>query len=498
MARSRSTTAVEEKGDDELEAYLEQSNPYHHSQTWLSAAAAYSAIRPPAWFSSRTKTKQLSRTAYLDGLRGFAALLVYCTHHHSYAHEDRPSQAILNNAFGFNDQFYFASFHFVRVFFSGGHTAVAIFFVISGYVLSAKPLSLIQARDNVHAAENLGSALFRRWIRLFLPVLATTFIWMMSWHALRLQSGKPGSKLREQTFLAELWVWYCDMKNYSFIFVPEIVPSNQYNYHTWTIPLEFRGSMVVYATLLAFARVRTNIRLWCEFGLILYFLYVVDGYYCALFVIGLLLHDLDMLSERHQLPEFFSHLKPVRGWIYYVLLLASLYLAGVPSDSLDIATLRASPGWYLLSFLKPQAFFDYRWFFRVLAGTFAMIAIPRIPRVKGFFEGSFCQYLGKISYGFYLVHGPVLWSLGDRLYAASGIIRENSPAGVPGWINCFPFPSWGPFGLEVNYLVPHLILLPFTLWLAEIVTRLIDEPSVRFSQWLFKASIEEPKCDTLS
>jgi hypothetical protein len=54
----------------------------------------------------------------------------------------------------------------------------------------------------------------------------------------------------------------------------------------------------------------------------------------------------------------------------------------------------------------------------------------------------------------------------------------------------------GPLGLEPSFLAPHLILLPFTLWVAEVVTKLIDEPSVRFVAWLYdkmKAPSEQQK-----
>lgn len=133
-------------------------------------------------------------------------------------------------------------------------------------------------------------------------------------------------------------------------------------------------------------------------------------------------------------------------------------------------------------------------FYRFWAASLMVISVPHISWLKVFFEGSFCRYLGRISFGFYLVHGPVLWTLGDRLYAASGRVREGHVAVVPGWINLFPFPSYGPFGLEINYLIPHLILLPLTLCLAEAVTKIIDEPSVKFAQWAFGYEIS-PKRD---
>lgn len=494
MSHSPRDAAIAEKGFRELEALLETPKVEVHNQASTQVKALCSNIfRPSLWHSAHKRTKQtLKRTAYLDGLRGFAALLVYSIHHEVWSH----NPYILENAFAWDNQYYFVCFPGIRIFFSGGHIAVAIFFVISGYVLSAKPLSLIHARDTVQLADNLSSALFRRWLRLFIPVLGTTFIWMTSWHVLKIRSSNSIAEPPEKTYADELWKWYCDFKNFSFIFTGEAW--NKYNDHTWSIAMEFRGSIVVYTALLALSRCKTNARLLCEVGLIFYFLYVVDGWFCALFIVGMLFCDLDLLTAKGQLPAIFSRLKPIQGWIYYVLLLISLYLGGVPSISNDIRHLRESPGWYLLSFLKPQAVYDFRWFFRFWAATLAMIAIPRISWLKAFFETSFCQYLGKISFGFYLVHGPVLWALGDRLYAATGRILDNHLEIVPGWINLFPFPRWGPFGLEINYLIPHLILLPFTLWLAEVVTKLFDEPSVKFSSWLFSVVVDKSEVSEMS
>ena len=121
-----------------------------------------------------------------------------------------------------------------------------------------------------------------------------------------------------------------------------------------------------------------------------------------------------------------------------------------------------------------------------------MVAIPRLPWLKSFFETSFCQYLGRISFSLYLVHGPVLWTIGDRIYAATGRVAEAHLRTAPQWINLFPFPGWGPLGLEVNYLLAHLILLPVTLLLAEAATKLFDEPSVRFTQWLYARMLPDP------
>lgn len=499
MARTSNDETLVEDGHVELETLLEKqeidSRPQKVSNT--RAVCSYILQRASPWTSilrssspSRTRNERkqpLRPTAYLDGLRGFAALLVYSLHHELWAHSGSVHEnSILEKAFGRGEppEYYFVCFPLTRIFFSGGHFAVAVFFVISGYVLSTAPLSLVHARETERLADNIGSALFRRWLRLFLPIIGVTFIWMTSWHIFGIESSNSVTARPEKTYGDELWRWYCDFKNFSYVFTSGDI-SNQYNDHTWSIPLEFRGSILVYTAHLAFARCTTNARILLEAGLAFYFMYIVDGWYCALFAMGMLLCDLDILAEKDQLPRIFSHSRPLQGWIYYVLFLMGLYLAGVPSLSNDIDSLTRSYGWYYLSLLKPQAVWDFRWFYRFWGATFIMISIPRISRIKAFFEGPFCQYLGKVSFSFYLVHGPVLWTLGDRLYAAVGRIREEHIATNPEWNNLFPLPSWGPFGLEINYLIPHLILLPSTLWIADVVTKTIDEPSNKASRWLF-------------
>ena len=364
---------------------------------------------------------------------------------------------------------------------------MAIFFVISGYVLSAGPLKALHAEDEAGLLRRVGSAVFRRWFRLFIPVASTTLIWATTWHLFGLQNLNPVASAPERTFFDELWRWYCDFKNFSFAFTGD--PVNAYNDHTWSIPMEFRGSILIYTACVAFTQVGTTKRLVCEGVLAWYFMWIVDGWYCCLFMIGMIFCDLDLLAKRNATPAFFVYFGHMKPWMAYTLFGMSMYLGGVPSISNDLPHLRKSPGWYFLSFLKPQAVYDFRWFYRTIAAALAMTSIPRIPKIKGFFEMQFCQYLGRISFGFYLVHGPVLWSLGDRIYAASGRVREGHINVVPEWINYSPFSGWGPFGLEINYLASHIILLPVTLWLADVVTRVFDEPSVKISKWLFDTAI---------
>lgn len=450
------------------------------AKEWILSLVKPSFKPTPTFHTQKTK-----RTAYLDGLRGFAALLVYFGHHQLWAHDSMSADRILENAWGFDGQHYFACLPGIRTFFSGGHFAVTVFFVLSGYVLSAKPLTMIHSGEYMRLGDNISSALFRRWLRLHIPVIITTFLYMASWHIFGYRAD-PEPKF---TFGEDLWEWYCELKNFSFIFRTGGEPWFSYNFHTWSIPVEFRGSILIYTALAAISRCTKNARLWCEVGLIVYFMYIVDGLFCAHFIAGMLLCDLDLLEQSNNLPSFLAALARFKTALFHFMLLTSLYLGGVPSYSSDIGVLRESSGWSHLAFLKPQAAYDFKWFYLFWAATFLVASIPRISWLRSFFETNFNQYLGRISFAFYLVHGPLLWSLGDRVYASVGWVKESHAVNIPKWINLWPLPKTGPFGLELSFLLPQLVLLPVTLWVADVTTRLVDEPSVSFSQWLYDRCI---------
>lgn len=489
MALPLEDVELSEKALYELEAMLKNKQEHQRPRPiHVRATSAFShfwqrAISPPASPnpSKRNELTSLRRTAYLDGLRGFAALLVLFVHNFNEAHFGKWD--IIGNTFGFDKTYYFVSLPGIRLLFDGGHAGVSVFFIISGYVLSAKSLSLIHRNETSKLADSVSSALFRRWFRLYIPVFGITFVWMTCWHLFGWRYQVGFAKAPESKWWDELWVWYCDSKNFSYIFQNE--PKSAYSFHVWTIPFEFRGSIVVYTSVLAFARLSRAVRLWCEVVLIWYFLFIVDAWYCGCFATGLLFCDLDLLADSDQLPQAIKSLGRHKTTIWYGLLVLGLYFSGVPSSSDDVKHLRLNPGWYFLSFLKPQAFWDVRLFYRYLGAAMLVASIPHIRWLRGFFESRFCQYLGRISFALYLVHGPVLCILGVRFYAAAGRYNPEWSILFPRWVDYTTLPSMGPFGFEFNFLVPLCLITAFSCWLAEIVTTVFDEPSVKLPMWLY-------------
>lgn len=90
-----------------------------------------------------TPPPRVQSTAYLDGLRGLASFIVFV---HHYTCEYVPPYVAY---YGVNAEKVPSSplqLPFLRVIYSG-RPMVHVFFVISGFVLSKKPLQLARARD---------------------------------------------------------------------------------------------------------------------------------------------------------------------------------------------------------------------------------------------------------------------------------------------------------------------------------------------------------------
>ncbi|KAH9832799.1 acyltransferase [Teratosphaeria destructans] len=426
---------------------------------------------------------QLRPTAWLDGLRGFAAFLVYFHHNQAWAHLHHSQNQWFENAWGFHGEYWLSAFHGIRMFFSGGHYAVATFFVISGYVLSTSILRKIHRGDYDGLARNLSSALFRRWIRLFLPVLATTFLWMTSWHALG-WCVRPF--VRQENYAAELAKWFGEVKNYMFIYDDNPFPWLYWNLHTWSIPFEFRGSMAIYTVTLGLASATKTARIFCSLALMFYFMYMVEAWYLSFFLAGMLICDLDLMAEANDLPlpleAFRQKVKPHKVAFYTGCFVVSVLLGGVPLANDSFEQFKTEPLWGYIAFLKPAPLKQHKWFYLFWAATLLVISVPRIPWLKAFFNSRFCQYLGRVSYSLYLVHGPLIWTVGNIVYQVVGFEKDGENDSF--W-NLLPLPKGGPMGFEPAFWIAQLVVMPATFWVANIVTVTMDEPSVRLAKWAF-------------
>lgn len=147
---------------------------YIRSVPWRNLIIRLLIFLTPSFFQGRHAREQirpakLSPTAYLDGMRGLAALVVFFCHYFYQAF-------IIAEGWGSEEtNYHFLKLPFFRLWYQGP-PAVCLFFVISGYALSYRPLKFVRSRAVGDFSTTISSLVFRRAIRLYLPTAISTFM----------------------------------------------------------------------------------------------------------------------------------------------------------------------------------------------------------------------------------------------------------------------------------------------------------------------------------
>lgn len=443
--------------------------------------------------------RRMYPTSYLDGLRGIASVLVFFCH---YTEENHRYMLPTYGADAYEVASSPLQLPYLRLLFSG-RPMVHIFFVISGFALSCKPLKEMRARNfaSFHAA--LASSAFRRPIRLYGPPLASTviifFLVCFGW------LHKPLPTFTEQLsdwassiFYQVLWPWSWDT---------ELRP--KYDLHLWTIPIEMCHSVLLFAVLFALSRVRSGVRLFVVIFLMNYFM--TCGRWAAFeFIGGMFLAELHLktMEHRHSLLKLYEREEPAGGdkttvletSLHIAMLLIAGYVAGWPNAHAESTWgIRVLNEWTPHAFPRtdpttPQKF----WF--ALCAIGVVWSCGRLRLVRRVLEGGFAQYCGRISFALYIVHGPVLEMLQGHIVGKAATAAEgkkgakNYKAAVAGW------GLKGLLGVTTTgertlcWVLGLVFFVPLVFAAADVFCRLVDEPVVDLAKRIEqRCLVEEPE-----
>ncbi|KAI1635115.1 acyltransferase [Biscogniauxia mediterranea] len=452
----------------------------------------------------RAGPEKLHPTAYLDGMRGLAALFVFFCHY-SY------TAFFIHEAWGHEDSNYeIWKLPFLRLLYSGP-SMVCVFFVISGYALSFKPLKQIRSRSFDGFAGTITSFTFRRPFRLFLPTMVSTFMILVllrlgAFEGTRaftqdpnfMHNVKEPHPLLMETTRKQIHHWAWEMYNFVHIWSWENHGgSTSYDVHLWTIPVEFRCSMVLFLTLCATARLRTWARFLCV-GVFAWFVLRNDRWEMLLFLGGMTIAEMDLIQNTHgqsqqqqPLPSSAppSGLLPLnhqtgssegkapktisrRQAIFWTLVaVPALYLMSEP----DMGT-EGVPGWGYLGARIPEWFSDKYRYWQMWGAILFVFCAARSPWWQHVFNTAPVQYFGRISYAIYLMHGPVTHIVGYRVQRL-----VFAYTGVEEWTD-----------YRRGFLLAAVVNVPLVVWAADVFWRAVDAPIVRFTRWLEgKLSVSE-------
>jgi peptidoglycan/LPS O-acetylase OafA/YrhL len=319
-----------------------------------------------------------SRITAFDGLRGWAALSVVVSHCLSESFRHKFPEVV----------------NFPTALFVNGTFAVGVFLTISGYVLTIR---------RWHNPDNppLIVAFVRRYIRLTLPIIGTTFL---AWALISL--GQTPTRATHDLMGVGKWfgffinfeadflrAWFFALfGTYGFLW------ENNYNPFLWTMTIELWGALIVFAISQhdRFLRDRYMPLLFC--AVLVGAIFPIAG--C--FFVGALI----ALAERDGLV--LQH-GPAASRIATVLLVICLVAAAL--------VLTNGKNLHFLAYLGVGVFLSVR--YSAPAQRFLSLPIS--------------QFMGHISFPLYLVQFPIIASLTAQLIlgaTAGGTLTVSTAYGI--------------------------------------------------------------------
>lgn len=389
-----------------------------------------------------------------------------------------------------------------------------IFFVVSGYAISHKPLKLARQGHYAEVGAALSSGVFRRHPRLFMPAAFVTLCCALmtqldaSWFG---SDGLPGTAVPTRVpphafnLISQLMNWrdvevqVTNPVGQGFAQATNAgVYVNPYDPNLWTLPMEFSSSMVIFMFITAFTRMPSRLRMAFAVAVTFYFEYYFIYWALIPFLSGMFLCDLhfelDEIKARRSknsdtagpesLPMWarvqrsaFSRAlsritrSRVLGRLLGLLaFLMSLWLLSVPE-----AYLGGPGGWGFVT-LASWVSDTYRDHVLNVLGAVCLVGVvDHASFLQVLFTNRFSQYMGRISYSLYLVHGPLLWSF--------GIKTAHFGLRITGWKD------------DVHYtagiFIAACLWWPVAIVASDFTTRFVDEVSVRFTRWVYERLVRK-------
>ncbi|KAF3920583.1 hypothetical protein ABW21_db0201145 [Orbilia brochopaga] len=420
-------------------------------------------------------------TEWLDGLRGIAAFFVFISHHvvaytggeHDYAWDPKRHG-------------HFLQLPIIRLFYAGS-AMVRIFFPAR---LMRKP----GAQGTL--MKTLASSVFRRYLRLFLPCFGAFFMihcWRawgaFDWFEVRHLADEhilPGAIEKyppksPDGFFGQMGLMFTEFFTFC---IRNPILHEKYDFttnkHMWTIPTEYAQSMNLFLFMAGVSHLNRKFRVYVVTPACYLFWVYYQRFDYPLFLSGYFLAELhagvdtpsplpvsqpaepeDETSPAARSRYFLKTLKVI---IWSFLAFMGLFLLSFPTRD-GYATF----GYINLCKMMPNSsYYIKRVGFQAFGASLLCLSVLHLPRVQYYLSMPVFQYLGRISFSLYLVHGAVIRTLGHRLV-------------LEGWSN-YPPDAYGG-RMVVTVMVWLFAILPAVIWLSDVFWRLIESPCTNFVRW---------------
>jgi peptidoglycan/LPS O-acetylase OafA/YrhL len=311
-----------------------------------------------------------ARLSVIDGIRGWAALVVVLYH-------------LFVETFGRLFPVFTSSWTYFAL---NGPLAVTVFFILSGDAVS---VSFFRSRQT----DSIDRLLVKRYLRLAAPVLCSCLlIYCLMALGLTFNRG-AGRVVRHDDWLGSFLTFAPNLRQmvrYALVGVfSKTGLETSYNPFLWTMPIELVGSVLVFLYLYVFNNLRAPITTLLGFIAVFF----ASRLSVAALFIGVYLGYLrasGVLDRLHRAPRWQAAS-------------ALLVLALVVADT-KLRYARIDPFWFNVPIASALIFCAYS-----------------NRALNGFFENKFSAALGRLSFPLYLCHFSIIVSLTSYLIVAESL-----------------------------------------------------------------------------
>ncbi|KAK9420132.1 putative Acyltransferase 3 domain-containing protein [Seiridium unicorne] len=401
-------------------------------------------------------TRRLSKrtpTSYLNGVRGIACMIIYTQHVNLHYYKE-----FIGNPYGADppeNNHGISQIPIIRVMYAGKgmNTAVPDPCVASSSIISAEDL-----------ITGLCSSILRRGVRLFAPMLVLACMsCLLTWYY---PSFSPGNwRENDPTFFQHVWRFVGITLPAFNPFQWDIYAPLSFN-QCWTLPVEYRGSIVVFLMCMATAQLTTRARKIVILGMAIWALYWVHGDVFA-FLTGMFLAELRSCPLSDDLIFIRKVPQRVTEVLSVCVLLLALMLMGWPENGdkgvepFKAMSLLIPAGWGATDEMVT-------FFWSYTTAPVALAALENLPSAQWLLSTKPVLYLGEISFSFYLLHWMgFLW---------------------PGWEMMIRMVNVLHCPMDWSFYLMYFTTLAMLVVSADVFWRLIDEKCVSagkgLAEWL--------------
>ncbi|PSN64418.1 hypothetical protein BS50DRAFT_73425 [Corynespora cassiicola Philippines] len=340
---------------------------------------------------------------WIDGLRGVASFMVVCGHLCTalvpWLHAPAPNPQTAPH-------FFQLPFFRLAV---GGRSAVALFFLITGYVNSIGPIGRSRSGNVDGAFGGIARSALARSGRLVLPtMIATALTWFLAnTNAYHMTKHVDSTWIRQGWHRQEPTLWMALKSLCKAEIETWTIGWNDYDGTQWTLHLFLEGSMLVYMTMFATVLVKPKARFIIYGVLYIYFWQLGEG-----LAIGAL-KGLNIIFGMF-VAELHNHYKdsatsvlpaPIPG----LMILLGMFMAGYPQDAPQNAHWSHTMQKLMHSLTVKDA--DVRRYWDHLGASTVLLGIFFSRNARRVLTSPVFNFLGRVSFPVYLMHNTFIKSV---------------------------------------------------------------------------------------